>query len=211
MEAKLAEYVGHPQKLLDSCEDQELRGEATEESYCLQMIAHITLHDNSNVRYLWKRIPDGVKTNAHVQQTWSLAKAAITRNHEEFYTLCAKPWPPILRPFIADTKHARQRKAEQNIALAYSSINLSQCSAALGLSEEETKLLLVDKMGWSFDAAKNMILPIHKAQSQKVQATGLAQLDQLSDYILHLEEKYYTDLPVDMSKFTKETEAKSED
>jgi len=197
--------VHEPAKLLAFCEEWELEGQSQDKAkielmYCYQLLAHLMLNDTTNARYLWKRVPASLKkSSATLQACWKLATALIKKDSAAFWAACEGGRFGPLQPLVTALRDTRREHVADQIDLAYSSVSLVRCAGMLGVSKEDAKKLLVGR-GCGVDEKADIVIPTQKT-CRKNQTATLEQLEQLSRYVAHLEEKFYADLPVDYSKF----------
>jgi len=197
----ISSLVDNPQKLLEVCEDYELQtfGQVTDKAeiyYSVHLIALLSLNDITNARFCWKRIPSQLKNSNQLQNVWKLATMVNKKDFKGFYsTVSSTQWAPDIKPFIEHLNNAQRTQNQNLIQKTYSSVALSQCADMLGLTTADTQTHL-DKLGW--EVKDNHVNPAPATNtSSKLHETTTTQLDQLTDYIIHLEDKFHHELKVD--------------
>lgn len=204
----LPSLVNNPTKLLYKCEQHELKmtgedaSKETETMYCLHLLALLQLDDTNNARYLWKRIPDAVKKQAALVAVWEVGQALIRNDYTKFFALGGGgKFGKNVAPFVeALVKQVRSRRTSL-LAKAYSSVSLKQVASELGMSAEQSSSH-VGSLGWTVEG--DFCLPPNCTDEQKTQDAGVEQLAQLTEYVLHLEEKVLQDVDVDYDKIDDE-------
>ncbi|XP_038644276.1 COP9 signalosome complex subunit 8 isoform X3 [Scyliorhinus canicula] len=96
-------------KLLEQCEIQELEapgGIATPQVYA-QLLALYLLHNDMNTaRYLWKRIPQAIKTaNPELGAIWSVGQRIWQRDFPGIYTVISShQWSDTIQPIMEELR-----------------------------------------------------------------------------------------------------------
>ncbi|KAF7709799.1 hypothetical protein HF521_016649 [Silurus meridionalis] len=92
----------HYEKLLEQCETQELEapgGIATPQVYCQLLSLYLLHNDMNNARYLWKRIPQAIKTaTPELAAIWTVGQCIWQRDFPGIYSaIAAHQWSePVL-------------------------------------------------------------------------------------------------------------------
>ncbi|MGH0163174.1 UNVERIFIED_CONTAM: hypothetical protein FKN15_047332 [Acipenser sinensis] len=92
-------------KLLEQCETQELEapgGIATPQVYGQLLALYLLHNDMNNGRYLWKRIPQAVKTsNMELAAIWAVGQRIWQRDFPGIYTaIAAHQWSECIQPVM---------------------------------------------------------------------------------------------------------------
>ncbi|MGH0123971.1 UNVERIFIED_CONTAM: hypothetical protein FKN15_009483 [Acipenser sinensis] len=92
-------------KLLEQCETQELEapgGIATPQVYGQLLTLYLLHNDMNNGRYLWKRIPQAIKTsNMELAAIWAVGQRIWQRDFPGIYTaIAAHQWSECIQPVM---------------------------------------------------------------------------------------------------------------
>ncbi|XP_039611054.1 COP9 signalosome complex subunit 8 isoform X2 [Polypterus senegalus] len=92
-------------KLLEQCEAQELEapgGIATPQVYGQLLALYLLHNDMNNARYLWKRIPQALKTaNLELGAIWAVGQHIWQRDFPGIYTtIAAYQWSESIQPIM---------------------------------------------------------------------------------------------------------------
>ncbi len=159
-------------------------------------------------KFLWKRVPESLKEEeSELSLAWQLGQAFIRRDSDAAHkvlksekwsedikkyvkkltgqcgckqqsTKSLEDWPPFLPEL------SRQRCLVE-IGHSYTSIRVSDLSARLGLTEDETKSLAEQQPGWTVEV--EMVMPQQIASHTDKEPPSEERLRQLTDYITFLE------------------------
>ncbi|KAL7991436.1 hypothetical protein Chor_015692, partial [Crotalus horridus] len=153
-------------KLLEQCETQEL--EFLDDSITMPHIRQNTRILNMNIktvrmnnaRYLWKRIPTGIKsTNLELGAIWAVGQRIWQRDFPGIYTtIDAHQWSESIQPIMEALKDATRRRAFGLVSRAYPSISADDFAAFVGLPVEEAVKGVLDE-GWQADSSTRMVMP----------------------------------------------------
>ncbi|CAI2168365.1 8244_t:CDS:2 [Funneliformis geosporum] len=178
--------------LVDFCEDLELQLALTpnvnitpEDFYGPFLLGYLLEQDLPSARFLWKRLPDAVKsTSKELRAIWDVGSALWQRDYENIYELISsKTWSPIITPLMEQLADNLRERMLNLISEAYSSIVIDDVVKYLGFPREKV-LTIVEERGWEADLTTNMLQP-KKIKVQ--QSTSLANFSQLTDLVIHLE------------------------
>ncbi|XP_058478201.1 COP9 signalosome complex subunit 8 isoform X2 [Solea solea] len=92
-------------KLLEQCEAQELEapgGIATPQVYAQLLALYLLHNDMNNARYLWKRIPQAIKSaNPELAAIWAVGQRIWQRDFPGIYTaIAAYQWTENILPVM---------------------------------------------------------------------------------------------------------------
>ncbi|GLD51471.1 COP9 signalosome complex subunit 8 isoform X2 [Lates japonicus] len=92
-------------KLLEQCEAQELEapgGIATPQVYAQLLALYLLHNDMNNARYLWKRIPQAIKSaNPELTAIWAVGQRIWQRDFPGIYTaIAAYQWTENILPVM---------------------------------------------------------------------------------------------------------------
>ncbi|XP_038644268.1 COP9 signalosome complex subunit 8 isoform X1 [Scyliorhinus canicula] len=183
-------------KLLEQCEIQELEapgGIATPQVYA-QLLALYLLHNDMNTaRYLWKRIPQAIKTaNPELGAIWSVGQRIWQRDFPGIYTVISShQWSDTIQPIMEELRDASRRRAFGLVSQAYTSISADDLAAFVGLPVEDavkgSVFTAVLEQGWQADPSTRMVVPKKTEPPPIPQIPNEQQLARLTDYVAFLE------------------------
>lgn len=90
-----------------------------------------------------------------------------------------------VRPLVDALVVRTRERTSELLARAYSVLPLAKAASLLGSSEADT-LALAQAAGWEYDASSSMLAP-REAAGVGAEPDSSAALQQLSNYMLHLE------------------------
>ncbi|XP_067844022.1 COP9 signalosome complex subunit 8 isoform X2 [Heptranchias perlo] len=197
-------------KLLEQCETQELEapgGIATPQVYG-QLLALYLLHNDiykdpvdfatlrvkftlgfrNTARYLWKRIPQAIKTaNPELGAVWSVGQRIWQRDFPGIYTVISShQWSDTIQPIMEELRDATRRRAFGLVAQAYTSISADDLAAFVGLPVEDAVKAVLEQ-GWQADPSTRMVVPKKTEPPPVPQIPNEQQLARLTDYVAFLE------------------------
>eukprot|EP00455_Lapot_gusevi_P022587 TRINITY_DN2352_c0_g1_i1.p1 TRINITY_DN2352_c0_g1~~TRINITY_DN2352_c0_g1_i1.p1 ORF type:complete len:218 (+),score=78.41 TRINITY_DN2352_c0_g1_i1:64-654(+) len=177
--------------LAQMCQQEELKlnpisGDGIRNA-CRLLASYLALHQMENARFLWKRIPDAVKkSNNQIHGLGQLLFFQSKKQYAEFFGILNEHnWNPEMAAIVPALRESTAARNQLLIAKSFSAVDLSTVSTLLGLAPEAA-LAHVQGLGWNFVAAKSVVIPTRPAPSRE-QQIQLNQIDQLTDYIVHLE------------------------
>uniref|UniRef100_UPI00358E180E COP9 signalosome complex subunit 8 isoform X1 n=1 Tax=Myxine glutinosa TaxID=7769 RepID=UPI00358E180E len=203
-------------KLLEQCESQELEapgGIATPQVYGQLLALYLLNNDVNNARYLWKKIPQSIKTYPQVVQTvawvfqaaalemhanwsqgnpelgavWSIGQRMCQRDFPGVYsTVGSYTWSDALQPILHALREATQKRALSLVAQAYTSISIEDLADFLGLPGTEA-MQAVTEHGWQADTNTRMVIPKKPESLPMPLIPSEQQLARLTDYVSFLE------------------------
>ncbi|XP_033901530.1 COP9 signalosome complex subunit 8 [Acipenser ruthenus] len=178
-------------KLLEQCETQELEapgGIATPQVYGQLLALYLLHNDMNNGRYLWKRIPQAIKTsNMELAAIWAVGQRIWQRDFPGIYTaIAAHPWSECIQPVMEALQEATRRRAFGLVAQAYTSITADDFAAFVGYSVEEAVKGVVNQ-GWQADPNTRMVMPRKPDPPPVSMVPNEQQLARLTDYVAFLE------------------------
>ncbi|XP_026232855.1 COP9 signalosome complex subunit 8 isoform X1 [Anabas testudineus] len=185
-------------KLLEQCEAQELEapgGIATPQVYAQLLALYLLHNDMNNARYLWKRIPQSIKSaNQELTAIWAVGQRIWQRDFPGIYTaIAAYQWTETILPVMEGlrvvhgffTESTRQR-AYSLVAQAYTSITADDFAAFVGYSVDEAVKGVVSQ-GWQADPTTRMVMPKKPDPPPVSLVPNEQQLARLTDYVAFLE------------------------
>jgi len=126
------------------------------------------------------------KTSKDLNILWKIGQSLWKKDSSSFNReIENKEFSNDLKPFIFYLKDEVRNRNEELISIAYQVISLSHCAELLSLTKQQT-VEHVTKLKWVIEG--DFVLP-RRPTTNKQQETSLAQLNQLTTYMTHLEEK----------------------
>jgi len=155
--------------------------------YNLHILGFLINNDLDNARFLWKRIPKHISdANPELQAFWRLTQAMWTRDSPTMYTcLHSNQWSVACSGAVAFLTETIRKRTMALLSKAYTTVSVADSANFLGLTEELT-LKFVELAGWQLDVASKM-LTVKNAEEEQQATTGYKQLQQLTEYVVHLE------------------------
>lgn len=178
-------------KLLEQCETQELEapgGIATPQVYSQLLALYLLHNDMNNARYLWKRIPQAIKTaNPELAAVWTVGQHIWQRDFPGIYTaIAAYQWTESIGPIMEALQESTRRRAYGLVAQAYTSIMADDFAAFVGYSVEDAVKGVVSQ-GWQADPNTRMVMPQKPDPPPVSLVPNEQQLARLTDYVAFLE------------------------
>lgn len=150
---------------------------------------------STNARYLWKRIPTAVKSNAaepsavELQHIWSVFQALWLNDTPAFFTAVQWRWTlATVAELMGELEQRVRRQTIELIALAYSSIfedHLQQLVQQEPAAVEE----VCRTLGWSIEEGPTprLVRPKRRATDELAGVDAEQQLAKLTDFVSFLE------------------------
>ncbi|OQR88486.1 growth hormone-regulated TBC protein 1 [Thraustotheca clavata] len=180
-------------ELVRLCEELELVAMSTRVApmdasfYSLFFMALLTLGRLDEARHLWKRLP--YKQLNGFAQIWAVGQALWKRDiiqaHAAASALDSVVLDVKVTPLVAELKRSIQHSIAILISQAYTNLPIENVAAALGLSGKAT-MEFCAKCGWRIEG--NLVYPAKMAMVS-TNAIELDELQHLSNYVLHLEQR----------------------
>jgi len=157
--------------------------------YSVQLLAYLIENETEHARFLWKRIPSVVKTNdPEVCAVWEIAKNVLSRNYTGIYNaINAFQWSLQTESLVRVLTEKFRQQTVELVGNAYSNIDVEDFATLTG-TDPQSAIAVASQKGWEHEPDSNSLLPKHDVGA-KVQKTGLDQLQQLTEYVVWLEQK----------------------
>eukprot|EP00123_Amoebidium_parasiticum_P004006 comp15302_c0_seq1/m.12134 comp15302_c0_seq1/g.12134 ORF comp15302_c0_seq1/g.12134 comp15302_c0_seq1/m.12134 type:complete len:202 (-) comp15302_c0_seq1:59-664(-) len=157
--------------------------------YTALLLAYLTQNHLDYARFLWKRIPDSVKAaTPALAAVWQVGACMWAADYAATnQALAALPalLHPDLQPLAAKLTSSQQERTFALIGRAYATISISEATNMLGCPLS-TLLDVARQQQWGIDEQAGLLHPVEQ-ESPRAYDTGLDQLRQLTDYVMHLE------------------------
>lgn len=180
-------------------ERQELESSsgASPQVYGQLLAIYLLINDLPSAKYLWKRIPDHIKTqNSELTAVWQVGKHLWHHDYPNIYSSITsyQNWPMHLGNIMNLLLESTRNRAKILISKAYSTISLNDCVKLLGQPEEEA-IRTIKSLGWALDTETNHVAPIKPLPQISSSKHGLLGLDngvellnKLTQYVVFLEQ-----------------------
>jgi COP9 signalosome complex subunit 8 len=172
-------------------EFQELEGIGPEgfspEGYTELLANYLLQGDLPSARFLWKRIPPLKKQHSlELTAVWTVGQALWRKDMPNFYqTARSFQWSPTIAPIMTQLIASIQEKMVRLIGTAYTSIQVDDVAALLGLSSPEVEVLAQGR-GWT-KSIEGLLQPVESPPEEVVLASAEEQLGKLTDFVTFLE------------------------
>jgi len=138
----------------------------------------------TDARFLYKRLHPAAAQGAEVQAAWGVLQCLWQQKYAEVWgRLQAQAWSPRCQAAVAALTEKLRSKVLLLLGKAYSVLKVPSAAAYLGVSEVEA-VALAKMQGWEIEADSMISVT---ATSEVQVAHGGNHLQQLTDYVLHLE------------------------
>ena len=180
---------------LAELEAQELQAEEepSDRLYAQLLALYILTDDLTSAKFLWKRIPPGMKSdNDDLKTIWTIAVNLIQRAPSPIYFLIEeREWPAHVKTIMSRIADRVRKQQIGLISSAYSDIRIDELTKLAGTGSEEETLKLVSEQGWSVDSASQTVRPCKGSRSPQSldedREMSQEQLHKLTEYVAFLE------------------------
>lgn len=175
-------------EIIENSELESPTGQLSSELCCELLALYLLQNDTNNMKYLWKRIPDGTKLKCpEALAIWEVGKVLWKRNYSEAHTLSrAYSWSDTINKLMQIFRESLRTRCTSLVANGYSSIRKQDLAALLGLNEQETSELITNK-GWITTADSEFVKPVPEKRHYDNAIDNKQYLEKLTQYILFLE------------------------
>ena len=148
--------------------------------------------DTINARFLWKRIPDQLKSETlELQNIWKVGQFLWKRDFSNvFATVSKQEWSALLQPLFSKLLEKLRIRLLALVGHAYSNIKIENLCLLLGLDENQV-IELVLKKSWEIDMDNKIVKPTVQASntedSELIGKHSDLLMSNLTDYIAFLE------------------------
>ena len=178
-------------------EQQELdcqtgSGQVSVSVYCELMAAYLASSPPAllQAKFLWQRVPAASKEEeggAELGRLWELGRQMWARDTAGVYRAMAGPWnfPQVCQ--VMDRLASALRQSHLRlVGEAYSSIQLDQLAAHLGMEQEEAAGM-AEREGWTVDRGAGVVSPCRGKQGMLGHTSTEDQLDRIISFVSYLE------------------------
>ncbi|KAK3712858.1 hypothetical protein QZH41_019207 [Actinostola sp. cb2023] len=134
----MATCMNDVEEQCSNLEQIELDGIANAEVYTQLLAIYLLNCDICNAKFLWKRIPDDVKTSCpELSKLWNLGCNMWKRDYQNIYSSLQHDWSPLIQTYIVALKEKLQEKVFNLLGSAYTSIKAEDFVVYMGMSMNE--------------------------------------------------------------------------
>lgn len=188
----LALAEGRFEEIAALCEEYEIQaameGELFPASwpFSIHLLSLLFANNLNDARFLWKRIPDSVKSrDAELAAAWQVGQAMWRRESGKVHeALRSFSWSTTVQPLVQALSEKYREKTFQLLSKAYSTISSEDAAYFLGITREEVNLL--SQKGWKYEPSSETftVQPCPPALDSE---GDLDKLQSLTNYVFHLE------------------------
>ncbi|CAD7078854.1 unnamed protein product [Hermetia illucens] len=180
------------QQLIQLLEKQELEAEngiVSPQLYLELFAAYLYQNDLCNARFLWKRIPQNVKSgNAELTRIHNVYLALWNNNSPEFFKAIEYEWSSNIAELIFELKEKVKQETLDLIGMAYSSIFENVLIEMANITPDKVTEVC-SQLDWKVENGNfpRLIIPKRRPVEQKITTTSEDQLFILTDFVSFLE------------------------
>lgn len=135
--------------IIDELENDEINeGSLTVEQYAKLFSAYLYSNELCAAKFLWRRVPEHMKTDSELQKVWSIGKALWQKQYMQAYELIDCQWSGALTPIMAAIKRRMQYDFLKLISLHYENIQFEKFQMFMGVDKEQAEGIL-ESEGWT--------------------------------------------------------------
>ena len=163
--------------------------------YVKHFLFHYLIEDTINARFLWKRIPHGMKQpsttdNKALIAAWEIGKALHKKNFAAFFELLEAFQPPTTHKeqnqMLAMTlKVVMREHCLDKLQRAYSAVPTDECKTMLGVTKDDQVKTLLSKR--KMEAKGKYVYPPKESASKKEFEINEERIRHLTDVVMFLE------------------------
>lgn len=177
--------------MLHNLEQLEIDGrDLTQADYETFLALYLAINDLSNAKFLWKRIPDSIKTSEarQLMNIWEIGKSLIKGDNSAVYQVLDNTlWSPHLSSIISHLKKTLITRNLQLISKSYSSLRFEDAMKLTGCKTRQELLTISESQGWTIDPSFGFIVSKKSSIEEDNQSSNNEQLEKLADYVSFLE------------------------
>ncbi|XP_052813430.1 COP9 signalosome complex subunit 8-like [Mya arenaria] len=175
------------EKDLETQELEAANGIPSTEVYGRLLCCYLLHNDLCNAKFLWKRIPQSVKTaTPELSNIWAVGQKIWQREFPGIYETLQKEWTDPYKDLLAAVLEATRKRAFNLVANAYSYIGVDDFSVIVGLPVNDAVKAAQDR-GWTADQNSRLVMPSKPVPDTDPLLPSEQQLSVLTDYVSFLE------------------------
>nr|CAD7438664.1 unnamed protein product [Timema bartmani] len=177
-------------QVVEDLEKQELEspgGVSSPQVYAQLLAIYLFQNDLCNAKYLWKRIPQNIKTShAELGLIWKVGQRLWMRDFPGVYTSLAVDWSENVSQVMQALLESTRKRAVNLVSHAYSSISADDLAAFVGMPADRAASAVVEQ-GWNFDSVTRTMTPSQPVTQPTHITSNEDQLYKLTDFVSFLE------------------------
>jgi COP9 signalosome complex subunit 8 len=135
--------------VIEELENDEIQeGGLTTEQYTKLFSAYLYTNELCAAKFLWRRVPETMKTNSELQKVWAIGKALWIKHYTQAYELIDCKWSDVLEPIMVEIKRRIQHDMLKFISLHYENIQFDTFQTFMGVDKEQAERI-VESEGWT--------------------------------------------------------------
>ncbi|XP_051156281.1 COP9 signalosome complex subunit 8 [Leptopilina boulardi] len=173
---------------LERAELEAEDGVVSSQVYTRLLAIYLYQNELCYAKYLWKRIPDNVKSNsAELCHVWTVGQHMWKRDWPAVHAALNVNWSEDVIEVMNALKENVRERAMVLVSEAYSSLHVDVLAGMTGLSGEQTQKAALER-GWAVDGSMIQPRKLDREQSTPAQeALTEEQLYKLTQFVSFLE------------------------
>jgi COP9 signalosome complex subunit 8 len=148
---------------------------------------YLLQQDLTNAKFLWKRIPQSVKTaTPELTQIWQVGQKMWVKDFAGTYEALNKEWSETVKPFMDAVRDSHRQRSYKLVSLAYSSISSTDFATTVGLPVNDA-IEAAKAQGWQYDSTTNYITPMPPGEVKDASISSEQHISRLTDFVSFLE------------------------
>jgi hypothetical protein len=142
-----------------------------------------------SARFLWKRLPSHCKCDPELGRVWDLGKYLWNRKYEgmfDFIAASAGGFSPLTTAALTQFTNAHRQRSIALLSKAYTNIAPAAAAGFTGIPAEQITAAMIEA-GWAEQGGALVAPPLAEIASGAAAASGMAQLQQLTEYIVRID------------------------
>ncbi|EPS71326.1 hypothetical protein M569_03432 [Genlisea aurea] len=155
--------------------------------YAVHLLGHIYVNDINSARFLWKKIPSGLKSSQpEISAAWKICQKLWTKDYGGVHeSLREFDWSSQSQGIIIAFSERYRKRMFELLVSAYSTISIRDATVFLGMNEDDA-INYAAVGGWTVEPNSGM-LTVKKAAVAVEQKVDPGKLQRLTEYVFHLE------------------------
>ncbi|XP_050545166.1 COP9 signalosome complex subunit 8-like [Daktulosphaira vitifoliae] len=127
------------------------------EKYVKLFSSYLLTNELCSAKFLWRRIPEHIKSTPELQKVWLIGKALWTKQYTHANELINYKWSDDLEPIMSALKSRLQQDTLKFISTHYENIPLDKFQLFMGVDKNQAEKI-VDSEGWTCE--NGYVIPI---------------------------------------------------
>ncbi|XP_055869888.1 COP9 signalosome complex subunit 8-like [Biomphalaria glabrata] len=171
-------------------ERQELEFGASPASpllYCQLLAVYVLQNDLCNAKFLWKRIPLGIKQNCpELVLIWHVVQKMWLKDYAGTYEALQKEWSDDVKNIMLAVEDSVRARALRLVQLAYSNIHANEFATFVGMNVDKAVQAAADA-GWQVDNITGILIPKPLDPPAAPPIMNEQHLSVLTQYVTYME------------------------